>query len=386
MSEAGARPAEAPPRSAPVPFVDLGRSWKEIRAESVAAFERIAAASAFVLGEELTRFEQEFAAYCEAAHCVGVSDGTEAIRLALLALGIGPGDEVVTVPMTFIATIEAIAQTGARPVLVDVDPVTRCMDPRALATAIGPDTRAVVPVHLYGRPAPVEEIRAACGERGIALVEDAAQAHGGELAGRRVGSLGDAAAFSFYPTKNLGAYGDGGFVATNDPDVADRARLLRGYGWRQRYLSESHGINSRLDELQAAVLRVKLRHLDAANEERQRRARLYDEALRGVATPVEQPWAEAVYHLYVIESERRDALKAALNDAGIATDVHYPLPSHLQPATADLGYAVGSLPETERLAAQVLSLPMYPELPIKHVERVAGHVGRIARELAGKPR
>ncbi|MDP8921392.1 MAG: DegT/DnrJ/EryC1/StrS family aminotransferase [Chloroflexota bacterium] len=369
-----------------IPVFDLNAQYAALKPELDEAVARVLASGWFIQGQEHAAFEREFAEYSEVAHGVGVASGTDAIRIALQALGVERGDEVITVANAGMPPIVAVREVGATPVFVDVDPRTRNLDPARLVAAITPKTRAVLAVHLFGHPADVDAILDVVRPRGIKLVEDCAQAHGARYRGRRVGSLGDAAAFSFYPTKNLGAYGDGGFVATNDPDVADRARLLRGYGWRQRYLSESHGINSRLDELQAAVLRVKLRHLDAANEERQRRARLYDEALRGVATPVEQPWAEAVYHLYVIESERRDALKAALNDASIATDVHYPLPSHLQPATADLGYAVGSLPETERLAAQVLSLPMYPELPIKHVERVAGHVGRIARELAGKPR
>jgi dTDP-4-amino-4,6-dideoxygalactose transaminase len=227
----------------------------------------------------------------------------------------------------------------------------------------------------------VDAIRAVIQPHGIKLLEDCAQAHGARYKGRRVGSVGDAAAFSFYPTKNLGAYGDGGFVTTNDPDVADRARMLRGYGWRKRYLSESHGFNSRLDELQAAILRVKLRHLDAANDERRRRAAIYDEALEGVARPATQTWAEPVYHLYVIETDARDALRQALSEAGIGSDVHYPLPSHLQPACADLGLRRGALPVTEAQAERVLSLPMYPELPIEHVERVAATVSRLAGEV-----
>jgi dTDP-4-amino-4,6-dideoxygalactose transaminase len=237
----------------------------------------------------------------------------------------------------------------------------------------------VLAVHLFGHPADVDAILAVIRPRGITLLEDCAQAHGARYKGKRVGSLGDAAAFSFYPTKNLGAYGDGGCVTTNDAAVADRARLLRGYGWRQRYLSESHGFNSRLDEVQAAILRVKLRHLDAANEERRRRAAVYDEALKGVAVPVAEAWAEPVYHLYVVETDGRDELKAALHAAGVGSEVHYPLPSHLQPACADLGLGRGALPVSEALADRVLSLPMYPELPIEHVERVAAIVSRLAQ-------
>ena len=369
-----------------IPVFDLKAQYEALKPELDAAVARVLVSGWFVQGQEHAAFEQEFAQYSEATHGVGVASGTDAIRIALQALGVERGDEVITVANAGMPPVVAVREAGATPVFVDVEPGSRNLDPATLDGAITPKTRAVLAVHLFGHPVDVDGILDVVRPRGIKLVEDCAQAHGARYKGRRVGSLGDAAAFSFYPTKNLGAYGDGGFIATNDADVADRARLLRGYGWRQRYLSESHGINSRLDELQAAILRVKLRHLDAANEERRRRARAYDEALRSVATPVQQPWAESVYHLYVVESERRDELKAALNDAGIATDVHYPLPSHLQPAASDLGYAAGTLPQTERLAGQVLSLPMYPELPLEHVERVAEQVGRIARELAGTPR
>jgi dTDP-3-amino-3,4,6-trideoxy-alpha-D-glucose transaminase len=372
--------------AARIPIFDLKAQYAALKDELDAAVAGVLASGWFIQGTEHAAFEEEFARYCEATHGVGVANGTDAIRIALQALGVERGDEVLTVANAGMPPVAAIREAGARPVFVDVDPATRNLDPSKIAEALTPRTRAVVAVHLFGHPADVDGIRAALDGTGVKLVEDCAQAHGARYRGRRVGSLGDAAAFSFYPTKNLGAYGDGGFIATNDPEVADRARLLRGYGWRKRYLSEVHGFNSRLDELQAAVLRVKLRHLDGANEERRRRARLYDEALAGVATPAEQPWAASVYHLYVVESEHRDALRAALDAAGVATDVHYPLPSHLQPASADLGVGRGALPVTERLADTVLSLPMYPELPIPHVERVAHEVGRIARELGGAGR
>jgi len=329
-------------------------------------------------GPEVAAFEAEFAAYCEAKHAVGVANGTDAIRIGLQALGVQPGDEVITVANVGMPPVAAIREAGATPVFVDVDPVTRNIDPTKIEAAITPRTRAVLAIHLFGHPIDVDAIRAVTDPRGIKLMEDCAQAHGARYKGKRVGSLGDAAAFSFYPTKNLGAYGDGGCLTTNDDDVADRARLLRGYGWRQRYLSETHGFNSRLDELQAAILRVKLRHLDAANEERRRRAAVYDERLQGVATPATAAWAEPVYHLYVVETDNRDELRAALNAAGVGTDIHYPLPSHLQPACANLGQGKGSLPVTETLAARVLSLPIYPELPMPHVERVAEIVSRLA--------
>ena len=361
-----------------IPVFDLKAQYAALKDELDQAALGVLASGWFIQGAEHAAFEREFAAYCEAEHAVGVANGTDAIRIGLAALGVGPGDEVVTVANVGMPPVVAVKEAGAVPVFVDVDPATRNLDPSKLAAALTPKTRAVLAVHLFGHPVDVDAILDVIRPRGIKLLEDCAQAHGARYKARRVGSLGDAAAFSFYPTKNLGAYGDGGCLTTNDADVADRARLLRGYGWRQRYLSESHGVNSRLDELQAAILRVKLRHLDAANEERRRRAALYDEALKGVAVPATMPWAEPVYHLYVVETDGRDELKAALAAAGVGSDVHYPLPSHLQPACADLGLSKGALPVTERLADRVLSLPMYPELPLEHVERVAAIVSRLA--------
>jgi len=361
-----------------IPVFDLKAQYAALKDELDEAALRVMGSGWFIQGSEHAAFETEFAAYCEAEHAVGVANGTDAIRIGLAALGVGPGDEVITVANVGMPPVVAVKEAGAVPVFVDVDPVTRNIDPSKIAAAITPKTKAVLAIHLFGHPVDVDAILEVIRPRGIKLLEDCAQAHGARYKGKRVGSLGDAAAFSFYPTKNLGAYGDGGCITTDDGDVADRARLLRGYGWRQRYLSESHGFNSRLDELQAAILRVKLRHLDEANEERRRRAALYDEALKGIAVPVTQPWAESVYHLYVIEVDGRDELKAALHAAGVGSDVHYPLPSHLQPACADLGMGPGSLPVTEALAGRVLSLPMYPELPIEHVERVAEIVSRLA--------
>jgi dTDP-4-amino-4,6-dideoxygalactose transaminase len=361
-----------------IPVCDLKAQYAARKSELDEAALRVMASGWFIQGQEHAAFEREFAAYCEAEHGVGVANGTDAIRIGLQALGVRPGDDVVTVANVGMPPVAAVREAGATPVFVDVDRQTRNIDPAAIAARITPRTRAVLAVHLYGHPVDVDAIRSVIAPHGIKLLEDCAQAHGARYKGRRVGSRGDAAAFSFYPTKNLGAFGDGGFVATNDPEVADRARLLRGYGWRQRYVSESHGFNSRLDELQAAILRVKLRHLDAANDARRRRAALYDEALKGVTVPLVAPWAEHVYHLYVVEVDGRDGLRAALHAAGVGTDVHYPLPSHLQPACADLGIGPGVLPVTEALSARVLSLPMYPELPIGHVERVAEIVSRLA--------
>ena len=277
------------------------------------------------------------------------------------ALGVERGDEVITVANAGdAAPLRPSSRPGRSPSSLTSTPTRATWTRSKIEAAITSRTKAVLAVHLYGHPVDADAIREVVRPRGIKLLEDCAQAHGARYKGRRVGSLGDAAAFSFYPTKNLGAYGDGGCVVTNDADVADRARMLRGYGWRKRYLSESHGFNSRLDELQAAILRVKLRHLDAANDERRRRAAVYDESLRGVARPATQPWAEPVYHLYVIETDGRDALRQALGESGIGTDVHYPLPSHLQPACANLGVGRGALPVTEALAERILSLPMYP--------------------------
>lgn len=361
-----------------IPILDLRSQYQAHKAELDAAVARVLEGGRYVQGTEHGAFEAEFAAFCGARHGVGLANGTDALRIGLQALGVGPGDEVITVANGGVPPVAAVREAGARPVFVDVDPTTRTLDPTRLEAALSPRTRAVLPVHLFGQPADVDAVLAVTRPRGIKLLEDCAQAHGASYRGRRVGGLGDAAAFSFYPTKNLGAYGDGGFLTTDDDEVADRARLLRGYGWRQRYLSEVHGINSRLDELQAAILRVKLRYLNAANSARRQRARLYAERLLGVAMPTEPPWSESVYHLYVVEVDRRDALRAALAEHGVGSDVHYPLPAHLQPAYVELGAGPGSLPVTERLAGTVLSLPMFPELPLEQVERVAELVNELA--------
>jgi dTDP-3-amino-3,4,6-trideoxy-alpha-D-glucose transaminase len=355
-----------------VPFVDLERMHAPLRGELDAAFESILSSGAFTLGAELEAFEAEFAGYCGAQHCVGLSDGTEALRLALLALGAGPGTEVVTVPSTFIATVEAVAATGARPVLVDIDPATRCMDPARVADAIGPTTAAVVPVHLYGRPAPMEELRAACGE--VPLLEDAAQAHGASVAGRRTGTLGAAAGFSFYPTKNLGALGDGGAVVTDDADVAAAVRSLRHHGSSPGDANEhvQPGATSRLDNLQAAFLSVKLPQLDAWNDQRRAAAGWYRERLADLPVELPPPAAEGteeVFHLFAVEVDRRDEVRASLREAGIGASVHYPRPAHLNPAWSDLAEP-GSLPAAEALAGRTLSLPMFPGLEEREVDQV----------------
>ena len=356
-----------------VPFIDLGRAHEPLQAELAATFERIARSGAFTLAAELDEFEAAFASYCGAAHCVGMSDGTEALRMALVAMGAGPGREVITAPSTFIATVEAIAGTGATPVLVDIDPATRCMNPALLKDALGPETAAVVPVHLYGRPAPMDEIRAACGD--VPVLEDAAQAHGASLDGRRTGTLGTAAAFSFYPTKNLGALGDAGAVVTDDAELAEVVRSLRHHGHAPGDANHHvrPGATSRLDNLQAALLSVKLPHLDTWNAQRREAAALYREALAGLPLelPPEDPaGGDQVFHLFAVEVDERDRVRDALREAGVGAAVHYPRPAHLNPAWSDLG-AAGDFPAAERLAERTLSLPMFPGITADEVERVA---------------
>ncbi|HEY7062424.1 MAG TPA: DegT/DnrJ/EryC1/StrS family aminotransferase [Chloroflexota bacterium] len=364
-------------------FNDLRPQYAAIQAEVDAAIRGVLERGWYVLGPEVEAFEAEFAAYCGAAHAVGVGSGTEALHLALWACGLGPGDEVITVAHTAVPTINAISLTGARPVFVDVDPATRNMDPAAAAVAITPRTRALLPVHLYGHPADMAPLQALAKEHGLRLIDDAAQAHGTEYRGVRTGKLGDLAAFSFYPTKNLGAYGDGGMVVTDNAALAERLRLLRNYGQTDRYHHQIEGMNSRLDELQAAILRVKLRHLDAWTAARRERAARYAARLRHVAPPTEAPWAHHVYHLYAVCVPRRAEVQAALAEAGIGTLVHYPIPAHLQPAYAHLGVVRGSLPVSERLADEVLSLPLYPELPLDRIDEVAATLDRIVADLGG---
>jgi dTDP-4-amino-4,6-dideoxygalactose transaminase len=356
-----------------IPLVDLQAAYRRLRPEIDAAVARVLAGGWYILGEEVRAFEAEFAAYLGVAHAVGVASGTDALLLALRACGVGPGDEVITVAHTAVATVAAVELSGAAPRLVDIDPNSFTLDPALLAAAVTPRTRAIIPVHLYGRPADAAPILAFARERGLLVIEDCAQAHGARYGGRTVGSLGDAAAFSFYPTKNLSAVGDGGAVVTDRPEVAERLRLLRQYGWRERYVSDVPGYNSRLDELQAALLRVRLRHLEAENEARRRLAAGYDAALAGLPVQCPAPPGDSrhVYHLYVIRAERRDELQAYLAARGIGVGIHYPVPVHRQPAYAHLGYAPGSLPATEAVVGDILSLPMHPDLPAAAVEIVA---------------
>ncbi len=353
-----------------IPVADPKAQFLAHRAGIEEAMRRVLEKGRYILGEEVRAFESEFAAYVGVGDAVGVGSGTDALHLAVRALGLGPGDEVVTVAHTAVATVAAIELAGAAPVMVDVDPETFTLDPAKLDAAVGPRTRAVIAVHLYGRPAALDEILAVAGRRGLRVIEDCAQAHGARHRGRRVGSFGDLAAFSFYPTKNLGAIGDGGMVVGADRATVERVRLLREYGWEERYVSRFAGTNSRLDELQAAVLRVKLRTLDADNASRARLARRYDEAFAGL--PLRTPPAADghAYHLYVVRTVEREALMKALHDRGVGTLVHYPVPVHLQAAYRDRLRGADRLAETERAAREVLSLPLYPELPESDQDRV----------------
>jgi len=356
-----------------IPFLNLKAQYERLKPEIDAAVARVLASGWYVLGPEVEAFEQ---AYAQAVGCefgVGTGSGTGALQLALLAAGVGPGDEVITVSHTAVATAAAIRLVGARPVFVDVHPERYTLDPSQLPRALTPRTRAIIPVHLYGQPADMDPILDFAQAHGLTVIEDCAQAAGARYRGRPVGSLGHLAAHSFYPTKNLGAAGDAGMVTTNDPALAERLHALRQYGWRQRYISQEVGMNSRLDPIQAAILNVKLPHLARWNAARQRLAQRYRELLAPTSAipPATFPDAEHVYHLFVIRHPRRDALMAHLKAQGIGTLIHYPVPIHLQPAYRDLGFGPGSLPVTERLAGEILSLPLYSELPEPAVERVA---------------
>lgn len=336
------------------------------------AIQRMLDRGQYILGEEVGSFEREFASYLGVSHAVGVGSGTEALHITLAACQVGVGDEVVTASHTAVATVAAIKQVGATPVLVDIEPDFFTLDPRGLCAAITSRTRAVIPVHLYGQPANLEPIMEIAREHDLLVIEDCAQAHGATYQGKRVGSYGDIACFSFYPTKNLGALGDGGMVITNDPDLAKRARLLREYGWAERYVSHVSGWNSRLDEIQAAILRVKLGYLDQDNQKRADIADQYDKGLNDcqLVLPLVRENSTHAFHLYVVRSSRRNRLQAFLNDRSIGTLVHYPVPVHLQPAYHERTRCGNGLPHTERAAREVLSLPIYPELSDTDVQQV----------------
>jgi dTDP-4-amino-4,6-dideoxygalactose transaminase len=362
-----------------IPYLDLQAQYRSIKPEIDAAICRVLESSQFVLGAEVAGFESEFAAYCGTTECVAVNSGTSALHLALLAAGIGPGDEVITVPFTFIASVAAIAYTGARPVLVDIEPRSFNMNPDAIEAAITPRTKAIMPVHLYGQTADMDPILDVARRHRLIVIEDAAQAHGAKYKGCPAGSIGHLGCFSFYPTKNLGAYGEGGAVTTSNPEYAKTVRMLRDWGQDRKYHHALRGFNYRMEGLQGAILRVKLGHLEQWTEARRAIARRYNEAFAGcgLELPAEMPWARHVYHVYTLRTNERDRLQAALHEKGIQTAIHYAIPAHLQPAFADLGYAKGSFPQAEAAAAQVLSLPIYPELPSECVVKVARAVKEV---------
>jgi dTDP-4-amino-4,6-dideoxygalactose transaminase len=370
-------------RPAPLPITRLDAADPELLAELLAVVERVATSGAFTLGDEVEAFEAEFAAYCGSAHGIGVSSGTDAIRLALLALGVGPGDEVIVPANTFIATAEAVAHTGATPRPVDVDPRTHLLSLQAVADAIGSRTRAIVAVHLMGSTVDLGPLMALADATGVAVVEDAAQAHGAWCGDRRAGATGAAGCFSFYPTKNLGAWGDGGMVVTDDPEVARRVRLLRSHGEERRYEHLVVGGTSRLHAVQAALLRVKLRRLDGWNADRRRLGAALREALRGAAVTLPEPAAASadhVHHLFVVRTERRDELRRAMAACDVATAVHYPTPVHRTEAFAGLGLAAGSLPVAEGLAETSCTLPLFPSMTADDVDRVAAGIHQFSRE------
>ena len=355
-----------------IPFVDLKAQYRGIQPEINAAVARVLESAQFVLGEEVAAFEREFAEYCQVKHAIALNSGTSALHLALLASGIGPGDEVISTPFTFVATVAAVGYTGARTVFVDIEPRSFTIDASQVEQAITPRTKAIMPVHLYGQAADLDPIVAIARKHGLVVIEDAAQAHGGLYKGRSVGSIGDIGCFSFYPGKNLGAYGEGGVAVTNNPDSARTIRMLRDWGQDRKYHHVLKGYNYRMEALQGAILRVKLRHLEAWTEARRKHAAFYDRHLSGTVakTPSAMPSSRHVYHVYAVRVASRDAVQQALHDQGIQTGIHYPIPVHLQPAYSDLAYHAGDFPHSEHAASEVLSLPMFPELTEEQQEIV----------------
>lgn len=361
-----------------VPFVDLASEHHRYRHQLDAAVAGVVDASSFVLGEAVERFERSFAAYCSTEHAVGVDSGFSALELILRGYGIGPGDEVITTANTFVATVAAIDATGATPVLVDVDPATHWMDLDQTAAAITAHTRAIIPVHLYGRVGPMDPLLDLARYYGVKVIEDACQAHGAAYRGRRAGSLGDAAAFSFYPSKNLGAFGDGGMIVTDDADLVERLRMLRNVGSTEKYVHAVRGFNRRLDSIHAAVLDIKLGYLDRANEGRRRAAAAYTALLEEapVTVPAKAEADEHVFHLYVIETLERDGLMRSLGERGISVGIHYPVPVHLQPAYGWLGHGPGDFPVSEALAERIVSLPMFPTISVGQIAYVVKAIER----------
>jgi len=363
-----------------IPFLDLKAQYQSLKPEIDAALFRVLESSQFVLGEEVAGFERDFAAYCGSKHAIAVNSGTSALHLALLAAGVGPGDEVITIPFTFVATVSAICYTGARPVFVDIDPASFTMDAAQIERAITPRTKAILPVHLYGQMADMDAILDVARRHGLQVIEDACQAHGAEYKGRRAGSLGVSGCFSFYPGKNLGAYGEGGAVVTSSDEHAKTIRMLRDWGQEKRYHHVLKGFNYRMEGMQGAILRVKLRYLEQWTEARRSHARQYDALLAGsgVTVPAELPLRRHVYHVYAIRSSERDVLQRTLQSDGVQSGLHYPIPVHLQEAHRDLGYREGQFPNSEAAADQVLSLPMFPEMSPTQIEQVVAAVKREA--------
>ncbi|MGJ5673036.1 MAG: DegT/DnrJ/EryC1/StrS family aminotransferase [Nostochopsis sp.] len=356
-----------------IPFVDLKAQYLSIKEEIDTAVLKVLESTQFILGSEVTAFEQEFADYCNADYSIALNTGTSALHLALLAAGIGPGDEVITTPFTFVATVAAIVYTGATPVFVDIDPVSYTIDVTKIERAITPKTKAILPVHLYGQPADMDAILEIARRHGLIVIEDAAQAHRAEYKGQRIGSIGDVGCFSFYPGKNLGAYGEGGAVVTNNPEYAKTMRMLRDWGQESKYHHVLKGYNYRMDGVQGAILRVKLRYLDQWTEARRTHAATYNHLLAdsGVTIPTLMPYSYHVYHVYALRTSQREKLQQQLNAQGIQTGIHYPIPVHLQAAYADLGYKPGDFPHSELAAREELSLPMYAELTTDQVHIIA---------------
>jgi dTDP-4-amino-4,6-dideoxygalactose transaminase len=355
-----------------VPFMDLKLQYAAIKDDVLAAVADVLESAHFVLGNEVTAFEDEFAAFSGAQHGIAVNSGTSALHLALLAAGVGPGDEVITVPCTFVATVAAIVYTGATPVFIDIDPVSYTMDPNKLEAAITSKTKAILPVHLYGNPADMDPIVSTARRHNLVVIEDAAQAHAAEYKGKRCGSIGDMGCFSFYPGKNLGAYGEGGLITTNNPEFAKKIRMLRDWGAERKYEHVLKGFNYRMEAIQGAILRIKLRHLEQWTESRRAHAGAYAKVLTdcGLILPTEQHMSRHVYHVYPVLTPERQELMKSLNVQGIQTGIHYPYPVHLLPAHADLGHKAGDFPISERVASRELSLPMYPEMTDAHIQAV----------------
>jgi len=369
-----------------IPFVDLKAQYQSIKPEVDAAVLNVLETTQFILGSAVAGFEAAFAPYCKAKHAIGTSTGTSALHLALLAAGVGRGDEVITTPFTFVATVSAIDYTGAKPVFVDITPDTFTIDPAKIEAAITPRTKAILPVHLHGRPADMDPIMQIARRKNLVVIEDACQAHGAEYNGKRIGSIGDLACFSFYPGKNLGAYGEGGAVTTNDDERAKKIRLLRDWGAERKYYHDLKGFNYRLEGVQGAVLGVKMKYIEGWTDARRRHASRYDELLAGGAygLPSSPSNMRHVYHVYAVRHPARDALQAFLHDRGIGTGIHYPIPVHLQKCFAELGHKVGDFPHSEMAAKEVLSLPMYPEFSSKQQDEVIAALREFAEKNPNK--